>query len=91
MNTKSNTLATAIITACIMLCAFALSFAGTTPAEPTVHYNVENLQRIAPRDYQIQITDDGKQMVIYDGDRFVGALPLNMVNSLGRIISIDND
>ncbi len=47
--------------------------------------------KIIPRDYQIQISDRGDYLIIWDHERFIGTVRLNMLNPLGKMIIIDND
>lgn len=87
MNKQSNTFITVLCSCCVMLLLF---IAWQEPIKPVVVEPVHN-SYYETRDYQLQITDDYSKILIFDGKRYVGQLPMAWKNSLGKILLIDND
>lgn len=58
----------------------------TPPAETESSYDWH-----VAKDYQLELTIDGKYAIMYDDDRVVGVLPLDNKCNLTNLIMLDND
>lgn len=90
MKQQTNTIATVLITAALMLCLFAFQNVNNQP-KPLIVTPEQTTKDSPMRDYQLQFSRDGNEVLIFDDQRFVGHLPLIWKNSLGKILITDNE
>lgn len=85
---------TIIFISAICLLAVVSFFAGVKYSEVNQTKNAYDqsvLTQEALRSYQIEISEDNKSFIIYDGDRKVGVLPVTETDSLTHLIDADNE
>lgn len=80
---------TLLVTIILMLLVSGKPVTEPTPYEPSVE-QFEDSQLEQLRDYQLQITPDGKYIVMYDYNRLVGVLPLDNHCNLTNLVMFDN-
>lgn len=77
---------------CIILLVVILAFVAAKPAQQEQE-QVNNAidKSAAMKDYQLQILDNGKQVILWDRDRIVSVLPLDNKCNLSEAIWRDNE
>lgn len=59
------------------------------PEQPLVIREKSIQYKTFTRDYRIEITQDGKYAVLFDGNRLIGSLPLNNQCNLTNLLRLD--